>query len=203
VTDRKHYGFREQHALGVLGERLLALHWSQDRGLDSVEVPLAEQLRANGDLELREWGDRVEVKVDTFTWRTGNVFVEMVSKVESDRPGWGAVFGAEWLCYLTIHPRRGRTVPEALRLLYIRGEALLRHAAEWAERPLRRWLNVPNNGWTTRGMLISYRQFAEAAALQREVEPLSLVHAAGERSREAYRALCMLNDAANRRRVCA
>lgn len=143
---------RGQHWEGVLDEYFgrwynirEATRDEQRKGIDRWFHP--------GDADGPMWA--VEYKADDKTSKTGNVFVETMSIVERNKPGWAWKSEADMLVYLAI--------PDTLYIVPM-GDVRKR-IPEWRlEHGTRR---VKNKAWTTVGIPVPEEDFAKICKVRR------------------------------------
>lgn len=145
--------FDERRMAGEAGEAELDAYFARRYRIEPASE--AEQRQ-----EIDRWytnprtGHRfsVEYKTDDRAGETGNAFVETLSNVEWDVPGWAHTSAAEFLIYRV-------TFPETIYI--IRFEALRAELPRWAKSY--RHAETKNPKFTTRGVLVPLDEFERCA----------------------------------------
>lgn len=99
-----------------------------------------------------EWGGlgvTVEMKTDTKTQKTSNIFVETYSKMEKNKPGWGWTCSAALLVYFALPDTIYMVAPKTVRDMI----------PQWVEKYGQR--KVKNRGWTSAGIPVPTSEFAK------------------------------------------
>ncbi len=113
------YDFQTQKAIGQAGEDAIAQHLSQQfvltkatPALQHVGIDFVGINKTTAEVET------FEVKTDSVAYRTGNAFIETISRDKPIHfPGWAFTCTAEWLLYYLPQPQRiYRISPSKIRL---------------------------------------------------------------------------------------
>ena len=143
--------FKASLQAGYEGE-LFMRHWlsKQYPGLRWEEVDLRTDL-SGIDLYVTA-KESIQVKWDNRAQETGNVFIETISQVEHNRPGWANKCAADVLYYLC--PGLGYLF-RIERPVEVLSGLLPAWEGRWGTKDVR------NSSWTTRGICVPIQVFSQ------------------------------------------
>lgn len=150
------YSFAEQLERGQHWEGVLDSYFSTWYNIR--EASRDEQRRGIDRWFRRKTGGEevsVEIKADDKTSKTGNLFIETVSVLEKNKPGWAWKSEADILVYLAI--------PDTLYIVPMR--EVRRRIPEWRDEYGTR--NVRNKGWTSVGIPVPEEEFVGICKVRR------------------------------------
>lgn len=143
----KIYDFRAQLAHGESGENLFKTYFEK-QGYSIIPATRQEQFKGIDFHLVNAEGMPVTVEVKTDSYKSGNVFVELVSNSETKTQGWAYKTAAEWLVYY---------LKAYGYALVIRPSSLRSKLPQWIEEfPSK---EVPNPSYKTIGILVPIVEF--------------------------------------------
>lgn len=156
MVAKKEYGFREQLEKGQEYEAKVV---EQFKRWYTVEEATKEDQRDGIDFFIQKGGDRlgVEVKADSLTQKTGNVFMESWSVMEKDKKGWVFTSKADILVYIVLPHDAYATKMETIR----------NHITGWFSVNGERY--VRNKGYTSAGTPVPLEEFKKVCPLKFKV----------------------------------